>query len=105
MRLQGAAAACIYPTPFLTQVAYIHARVPLLLCPPLLQLITLDSVPVEVRQAAAVNFKNFVKYHWAPREGDGLGAVPFAIPDPEKVGREGVVGGWGGVVGRVAHLN
>lgn len=29
-----------------------------------LQLITLDSVAVEVRQAAAVNFKNTIKYHW-----------------------------------------
>ena len=28
------------------------------------QLISLDSVPIEVRQAAAVNFKNYVKYHW-----------------------------------------
>ena len=41
---------------------------PTLCCPPSLsppaQLITLESVPVEVRQAAAVNFKNFVKYHW-----------------------------------------
>ncbi|PSC72253.1 Exportin-2 [Micractinium conductrix] len=44
----------------------------------------LESVPVEVRQAAAVNFKNFVKYHWAPRESDGLGAAPMAIPDGEK---------------------
>ena len=32
--------------------------------PRLLQLIMLDSVAVEVRQAAAVNFKNFCKYHW-----------------------------------------
>jgi exportin-2 (importin alpha re-exporter) len=49
-----------------------------------LKLITLESVPVEVRQAAAVNFKNFVKYHWVPREADGLGAELFAIPDNEK---------------------
>lgn len=49
-----------------------------------LKLISLDTVPVEVRQAAAVNFKNFVKYHWAPRESDGLGAAPYAIPDAEK---------------------
>ena len=28
-----------------------------------MQLVSLDS-PVELRQAAAVNFKNFVKYHW-----------------------------------------
>lgn len=28
-----------------------------------LQVVSLDS-PVELRQAAAVNFKNFVKYHW-----------------------------------------
>lgn len=34
-------------------------------CPRLcVQLITLDSVAVEVRQAAAVNFKNTIKYHW-----------------------------------------
>ena len=40
---------------------------------------------LEVRQAAAVSFKNLVKYHWAAREGDGLGAAPpFALPDPEK---------------------
>ncbi|KAL4452248.1 hypothetical protein ABPG75_007910 [Micractinium tetrahymenae] len=49
-----------------------------------LKLITLDSVAVEVRQAAAVNFKNFVKYHWVPREADGLGAAPTGIPDAEK---------------------
>lgn len=55
----------------------------------ILQLITVDSVAVEVRQAAAVNFKNFVKYHWVPREGDGLGAAPAAIPDAEKASRAG----------------
>lgn len=49
----------------------------------------LESVPVEVRQAAAVNFKNFVKYHWAPRESDGLGAAPMAIPDGEKASKQG----------------
>lgn len=42
------------------------------LVPLLPQLITLETVPVEVRQAAAVNFKNFVKYHWV--RGGGLGA-------------------------------
>ena len=49
------------------------------------QLISLDSVALEVRQAAAVSFKNLVKYHWVAREGEGLGAAPpFALPDPEK---------------------
>lgn len=28
-----------------------------------MQITSLDS-PVEIRQAAAVNFKNFVKYYW-----------------------------------------
>lgn len=59
--------------------------------PPTLQLITLDSVAVEVRQAAAINFKNFVKYHWVPRESDGLGAAPTAIPDAEKARQRGRV--------------
>ncbi|KAI3438113.1 hypothetical protein D9Q98_000554 [Chlorella vulgaris] len=49
-----------------------------------LQLITLDSVAVEVRQAAAVNFKNTIKYHWVGRDTEGLGAAPFVIPDAEK---------------------
>lgn len=49
----------------------------------------LDSVPVEVRQAAAVNFKNHVKFHWAPKDTEGLGTLPVTISDPEKVRSEG----------------
>ena len=49
------------------------------------QLIMLDSVPVEVRQAAAVNFKNHVKFHWAPKDTEGLDTLPVTISDPEKV--------------------
>ena len=33
------------------------------------QVVSLDSVPIEVRQAAAVNFKNYIKYHWVRGAG------------------------------------
>ncbi|KFM24134.1 Exportin-2 [Auxenochlorella protothecoides] len=50
-----------------------------------LQLISAESVAVEVRQAAAVGFKNYVKYSWSPRAADGLsGSTPLAIPEGEK---------------------
>jgi Importin-beta N-terminal domain len=51
------------------------------------QLVSLENAPPEVRQAAAVSFKNHVKFHWAAREDHGLGGSrPKSIPDPEKVG-------------------
>lgn len=42
---------------------------------------------MEVRQAAAVNFKNHVKRYWAPgRDARSLGdGVDVAMPDAEKV--------------------
>ena len=42
---------------------------------------------MEVRQAAAVNFKNHVKRYWAPgRDARSLGdGVDPAMPDAEKV--------------------
>lgn len=44
-----------------------------------------EQVPVAVRQAASVNFKNHVKTHWVGRPADdiGLPAIP-ATPEPEK---------------------
>ncbi|CAI7733044.1 unnamed protein product [Closterium sp. NIES-53] len=47
-----------------------------------LALIATPGVEEQVLQPAAVNFKNFVKYHWAPSEHDPLGHVP--IQDDEK---------------------
>ena len=58
------------------------------------QIVSTDS-PVELRQAAAVNFKNYVKFHWVPKEdGDGgAAAPPAAIPDPEKAQVRGLITG------------
>lgn len=42
-----------------------------------------DAVGVDVRLAAAVNFKNTVKYRWVPTE-QALEAGTQPIPDPEK---------------------
>ncbi|KAK9829548.1 hypothetical protein WJX72_006417 [[Myrmecia] bisecta] len=43
-----------------------------------LKVVALDA-PVEIRQAAAVSFKNFVKFNWAPEEH-----VTTTLVDPEK---------------------
>ncbi|EIE27359.1 Cse1-domain-containing protein [Coccomyxa subellipsoidea C-169] len=43
-----------------------------------LQVVSTDA-PIEIRQAAAVNFKNFVKYRWAPTE-----SVQQLMKDAEK---------------------
>ncbi|KAK9798958.1 hypothetical protein WJX73_010520 [Symbiochloris irregularis] len=47
-----------------------------------LQLLRPDS-PAEVRQAAAVHFKNLVKAHWVS-QGDDLGQNQFVIQDSDK---------------------
>ncbi len=47
------------------------------------QLVSLDAVAPEVRQQGAVQFKNHVKFQWAPRAG-GDGGAAAAIPDAEK---------------------
>ena len=53
-----------------------------------LQLIASASEPLEIKQAASVNFKNYVKFHWVPRESHDLsGKVPAAVSDADKVGR------------------
>ena len=40
-------------------------------CPVLnLQLISTESVPPEIRQQGAVQFKNYVKYNWSPIDGE-----------------------------------
>ena len=56
-----------------------------------LQVVAAEATPAEVRQAAAVNFKNHVKRHWngtgrdvrSLSDDDGTSAAP--IPDAEKV--------------------
>ena len=54
---------------------------------PQLQLIASASEPLEIKQAASVNFKNYVKFHWVPRESHDLsGKVPAAVSDSDKVG-------------------
>ena len=54
------------------------------------QVVAADGTPAEVRQAAAVNFKNHVKRHWngSGRDVRSLSdgeATVAPIPDPEKV--------------------
>ena len=57
----------------------------------MLQVVAAEATPAEVRQAAAVNFKNYVKRHWNGTGRDvrslsddgGIAAAP--IPDAEKV--------------------
>ena len=62
----------------------------------LLQLVADGSADAMVRQAASVQWKNHLKFHWAAREDDaGLGGdAPFVIPDTEKeaVKAAGIVG-------------
>ena len=49
-----------------------------------MQLIASDSTALEVRQAAAVNFKNHVKYHWvrAPLGAQRLRLLSVAAGRP-----------------------
>lgn len=49
----------------------------------ILQLLSEASVDEQVRQAAAVNFKNHVRNRWAPSDPDSLPESPL-IQDPEK---------------------
>lgn len=48
------------------------------------QVVSLDSVQPEIRQQGAVQFKNHVKYHWAPRSGEVLDGGGAAVGDGEK---------------------
>ncbi|KDD74912.1 Cse1, partial [Helicosporidium sp. ATCC 50920] len=44
-----------------------------------------ESVAAEVRQAASVSFKNFIKFHWVPKDHDDFsGAHPVLISEAEK---------------------
>lgn len=52
-----------------------------------MQLVAAEAAPLEVRQAAAVNFKNHVRAHWMGKAADGLGGADLPpMPDAEKVG-------------------
>ncbi|KAK4397260.1 Exportin-2 [Sesamum angolense] len=46
-----------------------------------LRLFSEPSVHDQIRQSAAVNFKNHLKAHWAPKPNDPLQVI---VPDPEK---------------------
>ncbi|GBG65232.1 hypothetical protein CBR_g50023 [Chara braunii] len=51
-----------------------------------LSLLTCDFVNAEIRQAAAVNFKNYIKARWAPAtEGGEGGAVPIQDAEKEQI--------------------
>ena len=39
----------------------------------------MDSVAPEIRQQGAVQFKNFVKYNWDPKEHEDTGVKPVCI--------------------------
>lgn len=46
----------------------------------ILSLIDSPAAPESIRQAAAVNFKNFIKYHWEVSESDAAaGVVPVQV--------------------------
>jgi|AntRauMFilla1563_2_1112583.scaffolds.fasta_scaffold49908_1 exportin-2 (importin alpha re-exporter) len=59
-----------------------------------LTLVAQADVPEQVRLAAAVNFKNQVKFHWVASEEDGSVSGPdFVIPDAEKAAvKQNIVG-------------
>lgn len=44
-----------------------------------LQMLTQETVPLSVRQAAAVFFKNLVKAHWAPED-----ETAYTVPEENK---------------------
>lgn len=53
------------------------------------QLVAAEAAPLEVRQAASVNFKNHVKTHWEGRSADDMGGAAMpATPEAEKVHHE-----------------
>ena len=43
----------------------------------LLKLLSSDAAEAQVRQSAAVTFKNLVKNHWVAKEPDVVGAPPL----------------------------
>ncbi|GIL79702.1 hypothetical protein Vretimale_12351 [Volvox reticuliferus] len=51
-----------------------------------IKVLKLTATPIDesIRQSAAVNFKNVVKYRWVPSEADLYGGAQ-PLPDPEKV--------------------
>lgn len=53
-----------------------------------LKLVSLDTLPLEIRQSAAVTFKNHVKYRWVAQETDSLTGVqqqPMAEDEKNQV--------------------
>ncbi|KAH7622261.1 putative Exportin-2 [Nannochloris sp. 'desiccata'] len=52
----------------------------------ILQIVTPDDTDIAVRQQGAVQFKNFVKYYWSPRDAAVVlgGSAPITLTDEEK---------------------
>eukprot|EP00894_Picocystis_sp_ML_P003591 jgi/Pico_ML_1/54108/g4531.t1 len=50
----------------------------------ILQLVASEQVDPQVRQSAAVNFKNHVKKHWDASRAQGISEAPVEIGDAEK---------------------
>ena len=44
-----------------------------------LTLVATAGVDEQVKQAAAVNFKNFVKFHWSPKDTDQIAHAPIQV--------------------------
>ncbi|KAL6575622.1 hypothetical protein OROHE_000999 [Orobanche hederae] len=53
-----------------------------------LRLVAEPSVDEQIRQSAAVNFKNHLKAHWAPQPND---PAQIVVPDPEKEQIKGLI--------------
>lgn len=49
-----------------------------------MQLVASEQVDLQVRQSAAVNFKNHVKKHWDASQAQGVSDAPVEIADAEK---------------------
>ena len=60
----------------------------------LLKLLSSDAAEAQVRQSAAVTFKNLVKNHWVAKEPDVVGAPPpYSVSDAEKDQVRGLIVG------------
>ena len=60
----------------------------------LLKLLSSDAAEAQVRQSAAVTFKNLVKNHWVAKEPDVVGALPpYSVSDAEKDQVRGLIVG------------
>eukprot|EP00227_Mantoniella_beaufortii_P001487 CAMPEP_0197610596 /NCGR_PEP_ID=MMETSP1326-20131121/53688_1 /TAXON_ID=1155430 /ORGANISM="Genus nov. species nov., Strain RCC2288" /LENGTH=132 /DNA_ID=CAMNT_0043179129 /DNA_START=142 /DNA_END=537 /DNA_ORIENTATION=+ len=60
----------------------------------LMRLLATETAEAQVRQSAAVTFKNLVKTHWVAKEADVVGAAaPYHVGDAEKEQVRGLIVG------------